>query len=50
MELQQNLNLTTRILKKLWDYNTFVGKILSLILNGSNNPIFQICRDRTIFR
>ena len=55
MELQNNFNIITRILKQSWDYNTFVEKILSFISKGlsfiskgSNKSIFHISGDTTI--
>ena len=48
MELQQNFNLIIKFESELLDDNTFAGKILSFISNGSNKPIFQIFGDTTI--
>ena len=45
MALKHYLNLMTRI-SKLWDYNTFERKILSLISKGKNKPIFRFLEVR----
>ena len=50
MELQQHLNLITRILKQTVELQKMCREDFILNMKGSNKPIFQICLLTTILR